>query len=396
LLETNWGQRNEYTRFSPGNNRLGCWSTALAQIAYYHRLRPHGSVNYTSTYGYVTDEDFDSYQFDWDLFTNKITGSTPEDVINETVRYVYYTACAVQKDWGTGSYMLSHWGRSIAMENHYGVNAYFYYDYHPMETIRQVVQDQVRAGRPVMMHLRDLDHDSYHAVVVDAWRYEGDAFMVHIEYGSEGSYNGWYDFDAPIRHYNDNDYRRIMTITPGDFDGDYDVDADDVDILAANLGGDPFTYDMDGDVDEDDMTFHVTGYLEYDTDADGAADGIGTFVADFNTDGTVDLADLTILRTNSGQIGMGFADGDTNCDGAIDLADLTTLRGLSGSSVSGVPEPATLSLLMLGTLGLLQRRRARSTALPASPRQAGHAGPAGIGRLPAPGAQAHAGRAWRC
>ena len=108
LLETNWGQRNEYTRFSPGHNRLGCWSTALAQIAYYHRLRPTGSVSYTSTYGYVTEEDFDSYQFDWSLFTNKITGSTPEEVIDETVRYVYFTAVAVQKDWGTGTYMLSH------------------------------------------------------------------------------------------------------------------------------------------------------------------------------------------------------------------------------------------------------------------------------------------------
>jgi len=149
---------------------------------------------------------------------------------------------------------------------------------------------------------------------------------------------------------------------PGDYDDDGDVDPDDVDELCANIGAtDPallvkMDLDDDGDIDVDDQVIHVTTLLEYDLDGDDVADGQGTFVADFNTDGTVDLADLTILRTNSGLTGQGFADGDTNCDGTVDLADLTTLRGLSGSSVSGVPEPVTLGLLSLGGVALLRRR----------------------------------------
>jgi len=149
---------------------------------------------------------------------------------------------------------------------------------------------------------------------------------------------------------------------PGDYDGDQDIDADDVDILCANIGEtDPalletMDLDDDGDIDVDDQLIHITTLLEYDLNGDDIADGQGTFRADFNTDGAVDLADLTILRTNSGLTGQGFADGDTNCDGTVDLADLTTLRGLSGSSVSGVPEPVTIGLLGLGTVALLRRR----------------------------------------
>jgi len=149
----------------------------------------------------------------------------------------------------------------------------------------------------------------------------------------------------------------------GDYDGDQDVDADDVDILCANIGEtDPdllakMDLDDDGDIDMDDQVIHITTLLDYDLDGDDVVDGQGTFVADFNTDGAVDLADLTILRTNSGLTGQGFADGDTNCDGAVDLADLTTLRGLSGSSVAGVPEPALVSLLLVGGGALLAKRR---------------------------------------
>jgi len=153
---------------------------------------------------------------------------------------------------------------------------------------------------------------------------------------------------------------------PGDYDGDTFVTADDVDILCANIGTidpgllDVMDLDDDGDVDADDQLIHITTLLEYDLNGDDIADGQGTFRADFNTDGTVDLADLTTLRTNSGLTGQGFADGDTNCDGSVDLADLTTLRGLSGSSVSGVPEPLTIGLLSLGGVGLLANRRRRS------------------------------------
>ena len=145
----------------------------------------------------------------------------------------------------------------------------------------------------------------------------------------------------------------------GDFDGDGDVDADDIDDLCANMGGDAGTYDMDsdGDVDEDDMTFHVENHLEYDSDGDGTADGSGTFRGDFNTDGTVNGTDLSIMSGGFGT-STGFAGGNANCDVTVNGTDLSILSSVFGNVASAaVPEPLTIGLLGLGGMALLRRRR---------------------------------------
>lgn len=83
---------------------------------------------------------------------------------------------------------------------------------------------------------------------------------------------------------------------------------------------------------------------------------------DANGDSLVDVADLGILGANFNQSGMTESDGDFNGDGLVDVADLGVL-GANWSAghamVTGlalVPEPATLSLVVMGML-LTGRRR---------------------------------------
>jgi hypothetical protein len=105
-----------------------------------------------------------------------------------------------------------------------------------------------------------------------------------------------------------------------------------------------------------------------------------TYAGDLNFDGLVDAADYGVIDNFVQFPGTdGYANGDFNYDGIIDAGDYgiidNTIQlqgapflgvfdsyaagdGLAG--VTAVPEPATLSVLTVGALGLLGRRR-RST-----------------------------------
>jgi hypothetical protein len=140
---------------------------------------------------------------------------------------------------------------------------------------------------------------------------------------------------------------------PGDFDQDGDVDADDIDLLFANLGGVDLAYDLTGDglvnsADVDEWVFNIVPI--------GA--NIGTVYGDFNLDGAVDAGDLALLGTNFGAAGsFGWADGDATGDGVVDAGDLALLGSNFGTVVHPVPEPVTMSLLAIGGAALLRRRK---------------------------------------
>ena len=233
LLETKWGQRGEYARFAPqkktGSNdrfRLGCWSTALAQILYYHRLKPFGTVRYITSRSCTDNKFCKIYQplqdddFDWKEFVDEIGRNTPENKREEVARYCYYTAVVVEKDFGTGSYKLTHSKRANAVSTHYNTIAHLYSTEENKDSlgeIKQIICEEIINARPLMMHMRSVkkgEERAYHAVVVDGAGYIGQRFIIHINMGLMGRNNGWYDFDHIDKTYNDDNYRKIITIKP--------------------------------------------------------------------------------------------------------------------------------------------------------------------------------------
>jgi hypothetical protein len=140
----------------------------------------------------------------------------------------------------------------------------------------------------------------------------------------------------------------------GDFDGDGDIDADDIDALGAAIqaGSSDLEFDMDGDgdVDADDFNMHVTTLVDT-----ALGEGTGTAFGDFNLDGVVGILDLGLLGDGYNAAG-GWASGDANGDGSIGILDLGLLGDNYGYDGSAIPEPATMSLLGLGAVAILRRR----------------------------------------
>jgi hypothetical protein len=144
-----------------------------------------------------------------------------------------------------------------------------------------------------------------------------------------------------------------------DFDGDGDVDGDDIDILRASLGSADRHYDLnnDGDSDSDDFSYMVENCLQWSSGLDG---GYGTAAGDFNLDGVIDTTDLTILSTSFSTDPAGWALGNANSDTIVNTTDLTILSTNFGFSAGGgqaAPEPTSLCLMLAGGLAALKRRK---------------------------------------
>ncbi len=130
--------------------------------------------------------------------------------------------------------------------------------------------------------------------------------------------------------------------------------------------------------------------------ADGVAPGLSsrqielkyTLLGDANLDGTVNGSDFSILAANFGlgvtnwdqgnflygssvngsdfsALAANFGQGDSGADETFSSADIAALdsfalaNGLPLPAIGAVPEPASASLLAIGSLALLARRRRR-------------------------------------
>ncbi|MDZ4657702.1 MAG: hypothetical protein SH868_09020 [Bythopirellula sp.] len=142
-----------------------------------------------------------------------------------------------------------------------------------------------------------------------------------------------------------------MLLSPANFDGDLDVDSEDLArILSSygiNAGGD---VDGDGDTDGRDFLAYQQQALDY------------SFTADFDIDAEVCGEDLEIWQQSYNENRGGDTDGDGDTDGRDFLAWQREFNGVLVESTNPaltVPEPSSLSLL-LWCLPLAHRVRLRN------------------------------------
>ena len=149
----------------------------------------------------------------------------------------------------------------------------------------------------------------------------------------------------------------------GDFDGNGLFECADIDALVANVaaGGGTLSFDLTGDglVNFDD----VTEWLALAGDAN-LPSGTPYLPGDANLDGNVDGTDFGIWNANKFDAVNAWCLGDFNADGNADGSDFGIWNihkfTSADSSLSAVPEPHGLAVLMGLAVGILGRRRRSS------------------------------------
>ena len=220
LLSTLWMGEGAFAKFTPEpeSNTLGCWSTTISQIFYYHKLAPSGSAKYQCSKGYKIDENLDDYSYDWSSFANEITDSTSQQTIDQIARYCYSVATVLQKDFGTGRY-ITKLPPIERIEKQLNVDAKLYLVYngllHSKRKMRNIVVREIEANRPLYFYYRNIKvSGSGHSVVLDGYRFSDKGFYVHLNFGWGGRKDGWYELFSSIATEGDTQLRLFMTVKP--------------------------------------------------------------------------------------------------------------------------------------------------------------------------------------
>jgi hypothetical protein len=218
LLATTWHQIEDYAVSAPGGEIVGCWATAIAQISHYHRLSPRGHMEYTTTSGIQIREDLGSVPFRFDRILPRIdSGSLPESA-QETARYIYEVAVAIQKDFGADGVM-DHEGFMGRLHDNLGATAVLHEFtktkfLESRKEVSNLLKLELDEGRPLMLYF-DNGKDWGHAAVVDGYVEDGDRLLVHLNMGWEGRDDGWYDpFEKIMGVRDDLQNRFLLTIRP--------------------------------------------------------------------------------------------------------------------------------------------------------------------------------------
>jgi hypothetical protein len=162
--------------------------------------------------------------------------------------------------------------------------------------------------------------------VLNAWTYVGNgSHEIDMTY-SDG--DPWWIFNHPTAQYLDQIHSRF-----------------------GQQGWNHWDWNDDGVINQADFLGVLNGYFR-------------TSYGDANLDRATDFADFQILLNhwqNSGA-GVGWADGDFNEDGVVDFLDFQILLnywqpGGWNFAQSELPEPASLSLIVLGGLALFRRKK---------------------------------------
>lgn len=197
LINTKWSKTEPFNYNVP-DYELGCHSVAIAQILFFHKLIPHGRVDYLCSNGFKVEKDLSDYNPDLNslAYTNK---DIEEDLI-KTAEYLYNIAAIIKKDFGTDQYIKCDDFHKSEIENHFNCQ-YQAFPENVESNLSEIIckKDgyyskiikEIDAGRPLGFYYTNYKNNG-HAVAIDGYLLKEDKIFIHANFGWSGKSDGWY------------------------------------------------------------------------------------------------------------------------------------------------------------------------------------------------------------
>lgn len=209
LLDTAWGQDVPYNLETPDDTGCthtltGCVATAWAQLLYYWKWPAQGqgshSYDWVGPSGTETlTVDFSAATYDWANMPASLTGGSSQAQKNAVSLLLYHLGVATETDFGCDDSSSSLWADEV-------LDSSFKYKT-LIQQANRLERENYSTAQWFDLFKTELDADpprpviftigsdaGWHEVVVDGYQ-QGAANMVHINFGWEDEYNGYYNIN---------------------------------------------------------------------------------------------------------------------------------------------------------------------------------------------------------
>ena len=200
LLSTQWDQNAYYNNLCPadslgpnGHVYAGCVATMMAQVIRYWQYPTTGMGSrsyYLTKYGWQ-NVDYSAAQYNYVIMPDKLTASTPTNMVNETAKLIYHCAVSVKMQFNYNASGASLEDVNGALQNYFGYASgqYVYRDNNTTDAAWiATMKSELDLLHPIMY--RGAGSQGGHAFVCDG--YDSDN-LFHFNWGWNGAYNGYYN-----------------------------------------------------------------------------------------------------------------------------------------------------------------------------------------------------------
>ncbi len=203
LVKSRWGQGWPYNYYTPTigvkKTYVGCVAVAFAQIMWYWRWPDRGVGS--KSYFWVTGNKWLSTSFDhpynWANMPEQLTYSSPSDKVKEVARLLYDVGVAVEMDYGVDGSAAYPAQAVVSFPKHLKysseIKEIYRVSYDSGDHWFERMRLEVGVLRPLEFTI--CGDQGCHAVVVDGYRVVGSMKQVHLNFGWDGWYDGYYTVD---------------------------------------------------------------------------------------------------------------------------------------------------------------------------------------------------------